>query len=296
MRSGPARLENPYRTPGRWYRAAFHFHSTNSDGRVPLRRAVAGYVARGYRIVGPSDHDFVSTLPSRLFPRTLLVPTVETAWPHVLLIGTRARGRIRAGSYAATLARARREASFTVFCHPAWSNAGWNDLLRSRGTGAMEVYNHGCEIENGTGIATERWDMVLQTGARLWGFATDDAHFNKPYRDYDGGWIAVRLARLTAPALLGALRRGAFYSSSGPALRSLEVFRGRVTVRSSPVVELRAVADGVGSGLVLFSRSPRTSWRVDYRKWWKQPRRYLRIELKDAAKRTLWCNPLYVKR
>lgn len=290
------RLENPYRGSGTWYRAAFHFHSSNSDGTISPRRAVARYVARGYRVIGLSDHEYVSLLPRRLFPRALLLPTVETTWPHLVIIGTAQRGRIPYRSFLAAVSAARREGSFPVFCHPAWSNASWRELVRSRSAGAVEVYNHGCEIENATGVSAERWDMLLQTGARVWGFATDDAHFNKPYRDYDGGWVAVRVPRLTGAAVLRALRRGAFYSSSGPRLAGLDVSRGRITVRCSPVVELRAIADGVGSGLVLFSRSPRSVWRVDFGAWGSQPRRYVRIELKDAAHRILWCNPLYVKR
>jgi hypothetical protein len=161
---------------------------------------------------------------------------------------------------------------------------------------AVEIYNHFCELENATGYAVERWDMLLQSGRRVWCFATDDTHFNPNFPPCDGGWVEIRCPRLSRDDVIRSLKAGSFYASQGPRLLDLSVRRGLVKIKCSPITELRAFADGVGSGMVYFSREPRGSWTVDYRGWWCQPRGYLRIELKDRRGRVAWCNPLFVKR
>jgi hypothetical protein len=92
-----------------------------------------------------------------------------------------------------------------------------------------------------------------------------------------------------------ALKAGSYYSTMGPKFREIAVARGVVRVRTSPVVELRAIADGVGAGLCCFSNRPRRNWIVRYADWWTQPQRYLRLEIKDAGGKTAWSNPLFVR-
>jgi len=288
-------LLNPYTRKGRWYKGAFHFHSTNSDGKISPREAVANYARRGYRIVAPSDHGFTTLLPQEWFPGVLLIRNLEICWPHLLHIGARSEGKWKEEGLMASLRRIRREGGFAVHCHPAWSDATWDDLVRTRPVDAVEICNHFCELENATGYSVERWDMLLQSGRKVWCFATDDTHFNLGFPPCDGGWVEIRCPRLTRDDVMKSLKAGSFYASQGPRLLDLSVRRGFVNLRSSPVTELRAVADGVGSGQVYTSRVPRTAWTVDYRGWWCQPRRYLRIELKDARGRVAWSNPLFVR-
>jgi len=293
------RLLNPYGPRGNWYKGAFHFHSTNSDGKLRPSEAVGRYLRSGYDIIGLSDHGFVTRFPREWHPGKLFIPNFETAWPHLLHIGANGTGRMPELGFQESLARARREGAFAVLCHPAWSDCSWKQMTDARKTDAVEIYNHLCEVENATGYSVERWDMLLQAGIRIWGFATDDTHFNPWHPSHDGGWVVVRAPRLDLRLVMAALKGGSFYSSQGPALHDLTYEDGKVSVRCSPIVELRARADGVGSGLAYFSRSPRTSWSFSLKDWARGatglPVRYLRIELKDSRGRIAWLNPLFVR-
>jgi hypothetical protein len=288
-------LENPYPPRGRWFKGAFHFHSTNSDGALSPAESIRRYADAGFDVIGLSDHGCVSVVPDEWFPGRLLVPTAELSWPHILHIDANARGVVREGSFRDVLARIRREHAFGVFCHPGWSNHTWQESLGAWPVDAVEIYNHVTEIENATGLAVERWDMLLQAGRRVWGFADDDSHFRPAYPQFGGGYVMIRAPRLTRPDIMRALKAGSFYSRMGPEFREIRVARGLVTVRTSPAVELRAIADGVGSGCVYFSKRPCRDWTVRYDGWWTKPRRYLRLELRDAAGKTAWSNPLFVK-
>jgi len=289
-------LENPYLARGSWLKGAFHFHTTKSDGKIEPMEAVRRYAALGYRVAAPSDHHHITLIPPGAFPGLLTIPAAEIGWPHILSIGACGEGKLPNESIPRALARIRRDRGFSVLCHPGWSDCSWQDIRRTWPVDAMEIYNHLCQIENATGISLERWDMVLQSGRRVWGFATDDSHFNQKYPQYAGGWVMIKAPSRNQSAVMRALKAGAFYSSSGPALYSLSASRGRITLHCSPVNELRAVADGVGAGGVLFSRKPRSRWTVEYSRWWHQPESYVRLEMIDSRGRAAWTNPLFVVR
>ena len=83
------------------------------------------------------------------------------------------------------------------------------------------------------------WDEVLTAGARVYGTATDDAHH---YNDAasvtaagklaytgDRGFVMVR-AQNNRASIMDALRRGAFYSSSGLVLGDVRVDHKALTV------------------------------------------------------------------
>lgn len=295
MANNPVRLENPYRQSGDWHKTALHFHSTNSDGRLSPRDSVARYAEKGYRVICLSDHDFVSRLPSSAFPGALLIPNTEISWPHLLHIGAKGDGKLEDLKFPAAQKRIAEEGGFSVLCHPRWSNLNWQELRDGSGANAVEIWNYSCELENATGYALTDWDLLLQSGARLWGTAADDTHFKGPCSSCDGGWIMVQSAELAQEAILDSMLSGAFYSSQGPSLFRVAVEVGQIQVECSPAVELRAVADGVGSGEVLFSPKPKTDWTLNFGKWGTQPKRYLRIEIKDSEGRLAWTNPFFVR-
>ena len=74
----------------------------------------------------------------------------------------------------------------------------------------------------------EVWDRILSSGKMLYGIAVDDAHYFKRPEEQDGaaageGWVYVRSPRLEPRAIVEALERGDFYSSTGVELQSVSV-------------------------------------------------------------------------
>ena len=103
----------------------------------------------------------------------------------------------------------------------------------------------------------------------------------------------IRAPRLGRNAILDALKKGSYYSSQGPLLNDLTVRGKLINISCSPVVEVRAVVDGVGAGCCFFSKKPKTRWTLNrsFFQWTEST--YVRIELKDAKGKVAWLNPLF---
>lgn len=128
-----------------------------------------------------------------------------------------------------------------VLPHINHPNFGWaitaEELMRVRGEQFFEVYNGHPAVRN-QGDATHAglekvWDIVNARRLTelnlplMYGLATDDTH---NYHQTDSkksngfrGWVLVRAEELTAKALIGAMKRGDFYSSTGVTLRNVKV-------------------------------------------------------------------------
>lgn len=130
----------------------------------------------------------------------------------------------------------------------------------------------------------------------MWGVAGDDAHLNPGKRSYsDAGraWVEVWADSPGREPVLAALRRGAFFSTQGPTFESIEVTPRAMSVRSSPVRQIRwrtwgktgFVDDAPAGGTLTASSLPE----------WFVPRVYVRVELVDESGRRAWSNPVYVR-
>lgn len=123
---------------------------------------------------------------------------------------------------------------FMQLNHP---NFGWaitaEELASVRRATHFEVYN-GHPAVNHTGseqrVSVERmWDIANTLRLDklkyppLLGLATDDSHYyhGRPGSHTGRGWIMVRASELTADALMTAIARGDFYSSSGVTLSAI---------------------------------------------------------------------------
>ncbi|HVF97214.1 MAG TPA: hypothetical protein VM871_07840, partial [Flavisolibacter sp.] len=147
----------------------------------------------------------------------------------------------------------RRRTGQPMFPHINHPNFGWavalEDMIPLRGERFFEVYNGHPHVHNYGDQAhmgmEELWDKLqtiyLKAGKPvLYGLATDDSHH---YLEYGAGmsnpgrgWIMVRAGELTPAALIDALERGAFYSTTGVELVDVKTEKGtlEVTVRDRP--------------------------------------------------------------
>lgn len=308
---GPTGLE-AFTAPGKFYRGNLHTHSTLSDGVLSPEDVCRRYAAEGYDFISLTDHLVgIHNYPiaSTEAYRTETFTTILGAEMHTGQLGN---GEIwhmvavglpqdferpvapdfdstKAPESAASLAQRCRDAgAFVVIAHPQWFNMTLDDARRIEAAHAVEIYNHGCEIECTRGDGTAILDQLLSEGRRLTGCATDDAHFKGP--DHFGGWVMVKSESLAPDALLEALKAGAYYSSQGPRIHGVRLIDDHVEVSCSPATRIaalgyRARARFTYGSCMSLERLPLAPF-VDGG--------WLRVVIADAFGRKAWSNPIWL--
>lgn len=301
---------NPFAAEGSWLRCALHAHTTNSDGELAPELLARHYEWAGFDVLAITDHWVRTEVPST--ERLLVIPSTElnasidgaAADAHVLALGVRADPVPPPREFdglEGTVAWVLENGGVPYIAHTYWSGLRTEDFESCSGLVGLEVYNAGCELEIGRGYAGLHWDDVLDGGRPFLALAVDDSHH--PGFDSSFGWVWARCAERSAEAVLAALREGAFYSSSGPEILSLELAENAVEVRCTPARSLTVVGgrrsgsrvnagrlgyplggeilERDGDGLITAARLARPG----------SP--YGRLELEDREGRKAWTNPLW---
>lgn len=286
------RVSSPYFSGGRlchWVRGNLHAHTTNSDGEQAPQVVVDGYAARGYHFLAISDHDFF-TDPDRLDPRgMLMIPAVEVTakGPHVLHVNTREaldphRERQK------VLDRVDDE-SFAVMAHPNWekdcNHCPQKTLAELEGYTGIEIYNGVVQVIEGNPFATDRWDMLLASGRRVWGFANDDSHLP---RDLGRAWSMVQVEHVTVPDIMRAFRDGRFYASTGVIVESIEVTDDTIRLHAPDAQYIAAYGDF--GRLVQETTGPEFELTVP-----DDSLTYVRIECWGAGRAMAWTQPFFIE-
>ena len=187
--------------------------------------------------------------------------------------------------------------------HTYWSGLRTEQWWDCPGLLGLEVWNSGCELELGRGDSSIHWDEALEHGRALQALATDDSH----HPGYDSGfaWTWVRATERSQQAVLEALRAGAFYGSTGPEIRGVEVSDDDVVVRCSPAESVtlysgrmrgaRANAGRLGYpnlGRILERNDDGLITGVALQRPWDGGA-YGRVEVKAADGTKAWTNPLW---
>ncbi len=167
--------------------------------------------------------------------------------------------------------------------------------------GHPAVYNLGGADSAGRWMpATEAlWDSLLTRGRLLFGVADDDSHSFRP-QDAENtdlarpgrAWIMVRADTLTVEAILSALRRGDFYSSTGVTLRDYRVEGREVRLEIAPSGDRRYLTEFIGRGGQMLASATGTSARYAIR----GTEGYVRVRVTDSGGRRAWTQPLRVGR
>jgi hypothetical protein len=311
--------DSPFSAPGTFYRGNLHTHSTRSDGARTPEQVVADYRARGYDFISLTDHflpnghfrageegfvtvsdtrhlhseDFVTILGAELHG-----PAMENGetW-HILSVGLPSEFEpLRPGETGPGIARRARDAgAFVALAHPYWNAVSEADALAVVDTiDAVEVYNHGCEVEVSRGHGFHQAEVLLAKGHRVGLCATDDAHFKHPrgtYVDAFGGWVMVKAASLDPDTLLAALKSGAYYASTGPELHDIAIDGDTIRIRCSPV------SDIVVSGRGATFREAHDTSLVEFETTLPGRKRppYVRVTVTDAHGRAAWSNPIWLE-
>ena len=300
----------PFSTPGRFWRGNLHTHSNLSDGLLEPRAVVDAYRNAGYDFMQLSEHyignfdwpiadthSFRSNNFTTLIGAELHAPqtAVGELW-HIVAAGLPLDfARNSSGETGALIARRAVEAgAFVGIAHPAWSQLTIEDGRAIDCAHAVEIYNHGCAIENDRGDGWYLLDQLLTEGRRLTGFATDDAHFKTP--DHFGGWVHVKAESLDPDHLLAALKRGHYYSSMGPRIGHVAIEGKTLHVGCSPVDTITVVC-GTSRTVTRTGRAI-TGAELDLKRldngWLlAKPSDWFRVTVIDQAGRRAWTNPIW---
>ncbi|HZP72596.1 MAG TPA: CehA/McbA family metallohydrolase [Gaiellaceae bacterium] len=302
----------PYDASGEWLRCALHAHTTNSDGELAPELLVRHYEWAGYDVLATTDHWARTDEPST--KRLLVIPSTELNAEapdqandsHVLALGLETEPVLPEGNFDAlpdVVAWIAANGGLPFIAHTYWSGLRTEQWWDCEGLLGLEVWNSGCELELGRGDSSIHWDEALEHGRELWGLATDDSHH--PGFDSGFAWTWVRAER-TRESVLEALRTGAFYGSTGPAIRAVEVSEHEVIVECSPAAAVtlycgrtrgaRANAGRLGypnNSRVLATDDDGLITHVALQRPWDGGR-YGRVEVKAANGTKAWTNPLWI--
>jgi hypothetical protein len=280
---------------GRWIKAGFHCHTVNSDGGLSPDETLLRYREAGYDCVAITDHRQVTRTASFSTDSFIAIDSIEVGiWPDVIGIGATAAPS-RDLPFHEAVCCLNDQGAFAVAAHPTYCGAGAEAYLDCPNLGALEIYNAYCEEAYANGVSVELWDMLLGSGRRVWGVATDDAHLNEAKRYYsDAGraWVEVLVEELSQQAILRAMKEGAFYSTQGPRFTSFEVKGSNISFECSPVRQIRWRTRGP-SGYVEYATS-RAGLRESSLPAGFRPRGYARVELVDEEGLRAWSNPFFV--
>lgn len=284
--------ENPHLAPGQWYRGNLHTHTTRSDGKLAPSDVVAWYHKHGYDFVALTDHWHTTSEGAENAPITVLLgqeidvtPPGEAQSLHIVAIGLNERPDLPEGRPAQGSIDVLLQMGATCFlAHPYWSGLAYDEMIGLEGISAVEIYNGSATDDNGKTHSLVHWDDLLHRGKYWPAIATDDAH--SILVDGGRGWVYVKARENTPDTLVDALRRGQFYSSTGPTIDAFDVSGDTVTVRCSPVARINLVSDRERGQVLLMNDQPLTEATMVMRKVTK----YIRLEVIDELGRGAWTN------
>jgi hypothetical protein len=303
---------NFFTAPGKFYRGNLHTHSTRSDGRLDPREVCRRYQVEGYDFIALTDHfvglfDYPITDTTEFRNEhftTILGAELHTGamenghlW-HLLAVGL-PNGftppdapyfrPVQGSESAADIAQRAREAgAFVAIAHPHWSGLSEADARSITAAHAIEVYNHGCAVDNDRGEGFLTLEHLLNEGRKLNLIATDDAHFNTP--DFFGGWVKVKARENTPEALLEALKAGAFYASTGPDIHDIRIGKTHIEVDCTAATSI--LVQGHGSPMATLRGEAMTTGRLSLEHLAGSA--WIRITVIDRAGKRAWSNPFWV--
>jgi len=171
------------------------------------------------------------------------------------------------GCPAGAIPRPREGYDFIDWCHAAggvvFQNhpAAWNasperlhdhpDLSRIDGLEVMNGFlardnRNGGNADGSPGFAEALWNGCLDAGLRLWGFGNDDAHTidTAHFAGAGSAWNMIWAEELTGPAIIEALRSGAFYATCGITVDRVTIGVDTLTVHSPNATHIEVIGDG----------------------------------------------------
>ncbi len=269
----------------KYYKVAFHLHSTLSDGKLSPEEIAETFKKDGYDAITLTDHWRFGE--SREIGGLHVISGIEydnglnCGTMHIVGFGMKNDPKTEKGvSCQEMIDGINREGGCAVLAHPAWSLNSVDDAKAINGFVATEIYNS--VSEHGTSLRPYSdyfIDMCAVNGIYFGIFAVDDAHYYGGIDDRKG-WVMVKADKLTDEAIVNAVRNGDFFASQGPML-SVTREGDKVIIETSPCDKIAVHSNCAwlpnrvkeGNGVTRHEYTFR-----DVEKW-------LRVEVRDGDKR-----------
>jgi predicted metal-dependent phosphoesterase TrpH len=301
----------PFSIAGKFWRGNLHTHSTLSDGALPVEEVVRRYKSMGYDFLALTDHfiahfnwpvadtrhlrseNFTTLIGAELHAP---VTSAGELW-HIVAVGLPLDfAPVAAGETGPQLAQRAKEAgAFVAIAHPSWSRYSIEDGRALSFAHAVEIYNHGCAVENDLGEGFYLLDQLLNEGHHLNAIATDDAHFKT--LDHFGGMVNVKAEKCEPESILEALKTGQFYASQGPQIHDIRMDGTLIEIDTSPVDSITVVC-GNSRSCVEFGRAishARFDLKALERGWLLEKKSaWIRVTAIDQNGKRAWSNPIWL--
>jgi hypothetical protein len=281
-----------FAAPGHWLKGNLHTHTTNSDGRLTPEERVAGYKEQAYDFLALTDHGFVTRYPDDdliVIPGSEWVVNLDYRAYHLVALNVPAGFHIfEEMAVQESVDEILSAGGLAILAHPYWSGLTLPDMRNIQGCLGIEIYNTTTRHGIGKGCSTVHWDDLLAAGWRGFGFAVDDCHF---LTDAYGGWIMVKSEFRDADSILGAIKAGRFYASSGPEIKTVIRDGDLLRVECSDAAEINFICRASNGRHI---EAPDGDFLTAAEFELSKHHAYARIEIVDASGRVAWTNPLFV--
>ena len=283
-----------------FFKANFHCHTTESDGKLDPAEVVRFYKNAGYDILSITDHRTVTPPPA--IDGILLIPGIEIdyrlpgQWVHFLGLGMESSVGAqwkRSGTPQDGIDLINALGGIAILAHPAWSLNTPAFMRSLTGLSGVEIWNSVSTLPlNGDRAdSSSLLDVTWASGGQLLPvFANDDSH---PYKEEAGvAATMVQCPSLSVPSVMESLRRGRFYGTTGPRIFQIENRNNQeIIVTCSPA-----------SAVIFYSDCPWAAGRVvmgsgitEAGYFIQQNDHFVRVEVRDDTGRKAWSAPIGIK-
>lgn len=255
---------------GKFYKANFHSHSTDSDGRLTPKELVDGYKSAGYSVLAISDHNLFKDRSDLCSDDFLVLNSCEVnpgknyyLEGRLVHFGAIAKsqeiktfpempkddGKLMTDDEYTKLLNSSikmmNDAGFLViYNHMRWSLDTDSDLMSYDGLFAMEIYNYFSEILGVEDYNLSSYLNAIRKGKTLFGVMGDDNHnldLNNmgPWDCSFGAFNMIKANELTYDAIISAMCNGEFYCSTGPEIYEMYIDDDNyLIVKTSPALSI----------------------------------------------------------
>jgi hypothetical protein len=289
-----------FASPGQWYKANLHAHTTESDGKLSPAEVAIHYRRQGYHVLAITDHRKVTPCAEYSARDFVCFEGIEFGSGrsesggnfHIVGLDVPASVASAATDHPqATLDAIAESGGIGFIAHPYWSCLVAHDMLGLRNCLGLEAINYGCEIEIAKGISSVHWDDLLVRGERYLALGVDDGH--RCGWDFYGGFTMIRAEELSREAIVAALKAGHFYASMGPLIHDIRVEDDAITVECTPAAAINFVANNQQGWCIQKEDRPAMTGA---RYLVGGHERYVRVEIVDETGLRAWSQPVFFER